>query len=743
MNDAEQSVAPFEEEGETKPPSADELKRILAKHAAWLDDSGSGGARADFSDALLDGVDLSGAALNRANLKSAHLQNAKLSHAELRWAQMEKADLTQAELQNADFGWTQLQEAVISNADARSANLYTADLRGATLIGTDFQGARLVGARLDPSVSRWQEDGQERTEERRTNVAHADFRGSDLSDADLSDVVGLQAQALAGAALTNAKLPEAILKFEGLAHVAEIAKIARPIFLALLLGCVYGWLTIGKTTDASLVTNSSASSLPIIETEIPIVAFYWVAPLVLLAIYFYFHLYLQRLWSGLARLPAIFTDGEALHEKAHPWLIGGIVQAHSPRLWDRGGAFAALENAVAVVLAWWIVPLTLVGFWLRYLPRHDWWGTLWHLALIVIAIEFGVASHRRAVGTLSSLGYREGRSASTKLWLAAGQLLQSGLRPVTLLLCALLALTSAGAIEGDPRPEPAAPFTGWIPTLLESFGYRAYADLTEAEVSLRPEDWWKDEDPKRVINRANLQNADLRYAQAHSAFLVQADLRGAWLMGADLRESLLMAANLKEANLRDAELDRAALQGANLSGAYLWQARLFEAQMQGTILTGARLQKADLGYIEAEGAKFIGARLQDADFRYANLQNAILGEARMERVAMGGARLQNADLRGSKLTEAYAAHAQLQNAVLEFASLQGAKLNEANLRGAKLKNAQLDNTNLERARLEGADLHLAHGLTQTQLDQACGDEQTRLPDGLMIPMCADFVWAQD
>src|SRR3712207_6976509 len=34
-----------------------------------------------------------------------------------------------------------------------------------------------------------------------------------------------------------------------------------------------------------------------------------------------------------------------------------------------------LENVVTIFLAWWVVPLTLLTFWLRYLPRHDWWGT--------------------------------------------------------------------------------------------------------------------------------------------------------------------------------------------------------------------------------------------------------------------------------------------------------------------------------------------------------------------------------
>jgi hypothetical protein len=44
---------------------------------------------------------------------------------------------------------------------------------------------------------------------------------------------------------------------------------------------------------------------------------------------------------------------------------------------------------------------------------------------------------------------------------------------------------------------------------------------------------------------------------------------------------------------------------------------------------------------------------------------------------------------------------------------------------------------LRRARFVAADLRRAEGLTQAQLDGACGDEATLLPDGLRLPSCAE------
>jgi len=38
------------------------------------------------------------------------------------------------------------------------------------------------------------------------------------------------------------------------------------------------------------------------------------------------------------------------------------------------------------VLAYWIVPVTMFFFWLRYLPRQDFRGTLLHVFLITLSV---------------------------------------------------------------------------------------------------------------------------------------------------------------------------------------------------------------------------------------------------------------------------------------------------------------------------------------------------------------------
>ena len=178
---------------------------------------------------------------------------------------------------------------------------------------------------------------------------------------------GLLPEHLAGRDLTGAKLPEEIEKFPALDQVAAISAEARKIFIGLLAACVYSWLVIGTTTDVALIVNTASSPLPIINTPIPIAGFYVIGATLLAAVYGYFHFYLQRLWRTLATLPAIFPDGMALDDRTDPWLLTNLVRADFKQLRRSPPPLARLENLLTILLAWWLVPLTLLALWARYL----------------------------------------------------------------------------------------------------------------------------------------------------------------------------------------------------------------------------------------------------------------------------------------------------------------------------------------------------------------------------------------
>jgi hypothetical protein len=69
------------------------------------------------------------------------------------------------------------------------------------------------------------------------------------------------------------------------------------------------------------------------------------------------------------------------------------------------------------------------------------------------------------------------------------------------------------------------------------------------------------------------------------------------------------------------------------------------------------------------------------------------------------------------------------------ATLVDADLSHAELDDADLSSADLRGANLSGAILDGADLRGAEGLTQLQLDRACGDEKTQLDPPLKIKPC--------
>ncbi|MDP8915794.1 MAG: pentapeptide repeat-containing protein, partial [Pseudomonadota bacterium] len=59
----------------------------------------------------------------------------------------------------------------------------------------------------------------------------------------------------------------------------------------------------------------------------------------------------------------------------------------------------------------------------------------------------------------------------------------------------------------------------------------------------------------------------------------------------------------------------------------------------------------------------------------------------------------------------------------------------ANLKGAVFTGADLTRASLDGANISGADFSTAKGLKQGQLESACGDGATKLPNGLSVRLC--------
>jgi uncharacterized protein YjbI with pentapeptide repeats len=93
--------------------------------------------------------------------------------------------------------------------------------------------------------------------------------------------------------------------------------------------------------------------------------------------------------------------------------------------------------------------------------------------------------------------------------------------------------------------------------------------------------------------------------------------------------------------------------------------------------------------------------------------------------------LHGADFDGAKAVLMCMSYANFSGATFRGADLSGANLAHANLDGADLTGATMTITSIK-----GTDLTRAKGLTQTQLNSACGDAKTKLPAGLAVHTCS-------
>ena len=130
----------------------------------------------------------------------------------------------------------------------------------------------------------------------------------------------------------------------------------------------------------------------------------------------------------------------------------------------------------------------------------------------------------------------------------------------------------------------------------------------------------------------------------------------------------------------------------------------------GASCAGCNLFQGSFSGLEASGLNLNGARLRQSDLSLA---------------VMNRTRFSNADLRD---VEAY-------GGVFSSSSFAGANLTNASFVGAYLDGTNFSGATLTGANLSGATLLRATGLSQGRLNQACGDETTRLPRGLTIPSC--------
>jgi len=511
-------------------------------------------------------------------------------------------------------------------------------------------------------------------------------------DRTLDDILNRIAKGLSGTAPEpmQASAPDPDPKII-LAHIAQVSQNARATWFGLMgLLAFVGVILLGHK-DADFFAFGAETQLPLIGITVPVKAFFYVAPVLVASLYAYMHLYLMTLWDGLADAPARI-DGMPLSDRVFPWLISHAALWYRDRRRKDGSAgpraLGRVVVAVSLLLGWVFGIAVMLGLWIRSMPAHEEWLTLWIGFWLWFAVLIGLtgflSAAERMAGTSSA---RVARAHGVRRsWGGA--------------LAVVLAFLSWETTEGGLIPHAA----GSPPPLLYS------ANLILAELTRKPSGWlpwhlWMEDFEANFRRREGIGTGPDLTSEQETAFKKEATERYAeyisQLDAPDLRRADLRGARMSSAFLPGANLRKASMQWANLRNAVMHGVNLFRSKMQGVTLLRAKMQGADLREAEMQGANLRSAAMQGAQLDWSRKKGDKLDGTRTQEDKRDGTQMQGADLRE--------------------AQMQDADCNSAIFRGALLHSANVTCVNL----------------TQEQLESAVGDTKTVLPLELTVASCLE------
>lgn len=340
---------------------------------------------------------------------------------------------------------------------------------------------------------------------------------------------------------------------EALSTIGEISKAGSHLHLLLVGACLYSVIAACNVAEADFISGTASIKLPAADDVVlPVVGFFLVGPFVILIVFTFFHLYLNKLWQHLSWLPAKFNDGSSLDSKIYPWVLSAPVDFNFPVLAQRLSPFNWISLAVTVISAWFVAPLTCIVFWYGYLRRHDWIGTSWQLFFIWVATLLALYFYEKSAEILNGTPefvekqparFRSGVAFSVILiaaFLLMSIVAHSGPRIPHDFIYADLNGETLSNVKGDWDGERLGFVSG------RNFSHASFHGAAARQVKM----------PK-----ANLSNCDVDEANFESA-----DLREANLAGAKFKNTVLSSARLDEIDFRSTSFDHCTLNDLTFLG---------------------------------------------------------------------------------------------------------------------------------------------------------------------------------
>ncbi len=498
--------------------------------------------------------------------------------------------------------------------------------------------------------------------------------------------------------------------------VDDAAAVGGGLWLSYLFVLFYLAVAAGAVTHADLFFENPVK-LPFLNIELPLLAFFFLAPILFLIVHAYTLVHLVMLTDKAKRFDAalrkrfdaalrkqIGDENSDVRDNLRRQLPSNIfIQSLAGPKDIRESPFGWLLRAIAWVTLVIAPVLLLLMMQIQFLPYHSSFITWAHRLALLADLMLVWWLWRKILSGREMDGSTQIRSEGPAVGLVLSFLI---------VLFSWTAATFPGEWQEDHWPD-GHPFVTtdasgqtkevslheWVfNSTVDQVTRRRWLPLSSTLVlaGLNVYEGLKIDDPEKVKARDFVFRArgrDLKGAIFDLATLPKVDFEGAQLQGASLKSAQLHGASLKSAQLQGASLFEAWLQGASLEGAHLRGAFLSGASLQGASLDGAQLQGAHVQATQLQGASLDGAQLQGAFLVGASLQGASLYEAQLQGALLAGAHLQGASLDSASLQGASLADVQLQGASLKDAQLQGASLHKAGVEATDLSNAFLWRTN--------------------------------------------------
>ena len=477
------------------------------------------------------------------------------------------------------------------------------------------------------------------------------------------------------------------------------------LWLSYLFVLFYLAVATGAVTYTDLFFENPVK-LPFLNIELPLLAFFFLAPVLFIIMHAYALVHLVMLTEKAKRFHHKDNGTEERAENLRWQLPSNIfIQFLAGPADIRGGHFGTSLRAIAWITLVIAPILLLLMMQIQFLPFHSSFITWTHRVILFADLGLLWWLWRKI---LWDEVHDDRTRRPSRAWAVV-----CGALSLCVVLFSWTAATFSGEWQGDHWPEdwrifPTSDDAGrpitvsfhdwvfnskvdpvarrrWLPfsstlvltgfNVLEGLGIDDPAKAKWRDFifrargrDLKGESFVLASLPRVDFTGAELQGASFYKAQLDRVSLEKAQLQGASLYGAVLHDALLVDAHLEHSMLNEVELQGASLYRANLDGA-----SLDRAQLQGALLDLAQLRGASFDHAHLEGATLNGAQLQASNFNSAYL---------------GGAMLDGAQLQGADLT-----YVGLQGASLQYAQLQGASLQLPSLQATDLSGALLWRTN--------------------------------------------------